>query len=85
MSKPMSDYEQFAEFAKSLGCVCVGEIGTLCSRKAVRVEEWTFPTRHGFVLMTDKKTGKIGIYSFVGEHNAPLIRDIEWLKKEASK
>lgn len=80
----LTDYDQFTIFAGQLGCKLQGVIGMVpcAKRKHIRVEAWELPERGGFVLMVNEKTGKIGVYDFVGKDGDPLIRDIEWLKNK---
>ena len=83
----LTDYSQFTIFAEQQGCEFQGVIGNLpCKkRRHIRVESWELPDEGGFVLMVDELTGQIGVYDFVGENGAPLIRDIEWLKNKTTQ
>lgn len=82
MTKEPTDYDQFTAAAKEWGCTLRGEIGALCSKKAVRLEEWELPKSGGFILMAHKKTGKIGVYALVGKNGLPVVNDLQWLREK---
>lgn len=81
-----TDYQQFSAYARQNGCKCLGVVGCIPEQPTVKVEAWSYPDRRGdqvgsFFVIVDRK-GKIGVYDFVGQHGAPLVRDIEWLHRK---
>lgn len=87
--KPKTDYQRFTAAAKELGFEKLSRIGSMRDKGGepnIIVEAWgltnsQFQSRQYFMLVHDRNTGKIGVYTLVGASGAPVEADIDWLVK----
>ena len=75
-----SDYGKVITFIEQNGGERLGVVGQLDDIPPVFLEAVKFADR-GLIIAHDKIAQKVGIYSFVGEQDAPVADDMRFLNQ----